>query len=113
MHLAYVNLAVLATLFAVFPAKADCVDPGPAPVIAKGATASEADMKTAHAAVQKFVNALQNYQSCLENQIKTAPPDPDIDLKQAWRAQGNAAVDLAHDIAADYAEQYQIFKSRN
>ncbi len=113
MRFALVNLSTLAALLAVNPANAECADPGPAPAIAQGATATEPEMAATHAAVQKFVDALQAYQACLENQIKSTASDPDFDLKQAWRAQGNAAVDLAQDVAADYAEQYKIFKSRH
>ena len=92
---------------------ADCVDPGPAPKLADGATATEAEMAASHTAVQKFVNALQSYQQCLEQQIRSAGPDIDVNMRQAWRAQGNAAVDLAHEVAEDYEDRYRVYKSHH
>ncbi len=100
-----------ASLLAV-PAWADCVIPGPAPVLPRGEVATHADMKIAHDALQTYVNALESYQTCLEKQITAAPPDTKPELKLAWRAQGNAAIDVAKAASARYAEQYKIFKAR-
>lgn len=106
-----VSAAVAALFLAAGTASADCTRPGPAPAPPRGAVDSLEDMKLAHSAMQTFVDALEAYQVCLEKQIKDAPPDTKEELKLAWRAQGNAAIDLAHQAAQVYSNQYQIFKT--
>jgi hypothetical protein len=91
---------------------AECLLPGPAPVLPRGASATAAEMKAAHDSMQSFVNALEKYQACVENQIKDAPADTPKFMKNAWRAQGNAGIDEAHAAAEAYAEQLKAFKSR-
>jgi hypothetical protein len=91
---------------------AECLMPAPAPPMPKGATASAAEMASAKAVIQDFVNKLQVYQICLETEIKNAPADTTKELKIAWRAQGNAAIDEAQALAADFAAQLKLFKSR-
>jgi len=100
-----------ASLFAG-QAWADCVLPGPEPVVPRGEVATHTDMKIGHDALQTYVNALESYQACLEKQITAAPPDTKPELKLAWRAQGNAAIDEAKAAAARYAAQFKIFKAR-
>ena len=112
MRLRWRTLGVLGALgLAPISAAAECLMPQPAPTIPDGNTASEADLRAAHDAVQGFVNKLQEYQVCLENEVKTAPPDTRPELKIAWRTQGNAAIDQAHDLADDYAQQLKVFKA--
>jgi hypothetical protein len=102
--------AAWACLFMV-DARAECLMPQPAPTIPDGKVATDADMHAGHDTLQAFVNKLQDYQVCLEKQIKAASPDTRDALKMAWRAQGNAAIDEASALAADYAQQLQLFKS--
>jgi len=93
-------------------ARAECILPEPAPVVPDGATASDSEMHAARDSIQKFVNSLQDYQVCLEAEVKSAPPDTRLELKLAWRTLGNAAIDQAQALAADYAQQLAIYKGR-
>lgn len=104
-------LALALGVLPALPARADCVMPGPAPVTPRGAVATLAEMKQAHDALQAFVNALEAFQTCVEDEYKSAPPDTKPEDKRAWRAQGNAAIDLANYLKALYEEQVQIYKA--
>ena len=77
-----------------------------------GATATDEDMKHGHDALQAFVNALQDYQKCMEQQIKDAPPDTKPEIKQRWQANADVAIDAAHEIADVYSIQLRAFKAR-
>jgi hypothetical protein len=94
------------------PVAADCLRPGPVPVLPRGASATAEDMKTQHDALQGFVVGLEAYQTCLEQKIANAPPDTDAAQKEFWRQKGNDAIDEAHALAAAFAEQLQIYKAR-
>jgi hypothetical protein len=68
-------------------------------------------MKVAHSAIQAYVNALEAYQTCVDNEAASTPADQ-ADLKRALVAQGDAAVDAAHSYADGFSEQLKIFKAR-
>ena len=93
-------------------AGAVCADPPRAPAMPQGATASDEDMKEGREALQKYVNILQNYQACVAQQIKDAPPDTKPEVKQQWQANADAAIDAAHSIADVYSIQLRAFKAR-
>jgi hypothetical protein len=107
-----IALVFCASLVCGLPALAECMIPGKAPVPPNGATATVEEMKQGHDQLQSYVNQLEAYQACLEAEIKAAPADADKELKNAWRAQGNAAVDLAQELQTTYAAQIQVFKAR-
>ena len=91
---------------------ATCADPPRAPQMPQGATASDEEMRAGHDALQKYVNALQDYQNCAEAVIKNLPPDTKPAIKQQWEANANAALDAAHEIADVYSIQLRAFKAR-
>jgi hypothetical protein len=93
-------------------AKPDCLLPGPPPVPPDGATATAADMALGHDTIQSFVNELENYQTCRNNQLDHADARVSEQQKQTWLDQGNAAVDEANAIANAFAAQLKIFKAR-
>jgi hypothetical protein len=93
-------------------AGAKCADPPRAPAMPQGATATDEDMKHGHDALQAFVNALQDYQKCIEQEIKDAPPDTKPEVKQRLQANADAAIDAAHEIADVYSIQLRAFKAR-
>ena len=78
----------------------------------QGATATAEDMKDGREALQKYVNILQDYQKCMEQLIKDAPPDTKPELKQQWQANADVAIDAAHEIADVYSIQLRAFKAR-
>jgi hypothetical protein len=94
------------------PAAADCAKPPRAPVMPQGATATDEEMKAGHDALQKYVLILENYQTCLELQVKNAPKDTKPEVKQQWQATADAAIDAAHEIADVYSIQLRAFKAR-
>jgi hypothetical protein len=98
--------------FTVLGADAECAKPPKAPVMPQGATASAEDMKDGHEALQKYVNILQDYQKCMEQLIKDAPPDTKPEVKQQWQANADIAIDAAHEIADVYSIQLRAFKAR-
>jgi hypothetical protein len=106
--------AVAGTVFVLLAAgaSAKCADPPRAPQMPQGATASDEDMKHGREALQTFVNALQDYQKCMEQQIKDAPPDTKPEVKQRWQANADTAIDAAHEIADVYSIQLRAFKAR-
>jgi hypothetical protein len=107
--------AAAALLFAVAlgpQAGADCAEPPHAPVMPQGATASAEEMKAGHDSLQKYVKILEAYQTCMENQIKAAPPDTKPETKQKWQALADSAIDAAHEIADVYSIQLRAYKAQ-
>jgi hypothetical protein len=98
--------------FASPGADAACATPPKAPIMPQGATASAEDMKEGHEALQKYVNILQDYQKCEEQQLKDAPPDTKPEVRQQWQANADVAIDAAHEIADVYSIQLRAFKAR-
>jgi len=92
--------------------KSPCADPPRAPQMPQGATASDEEMREGHDALQKYVNALQDYQNCAEGVIKALPADTNPAIRQQWEANANAAIDAAHEIADVYSIQLRAFKAR-
>src|SRR5471032_3101922 len=99
--------------FAALPAAAaECIQPGPAPVVPDGTTATAGQMGTARTAVQGYVNVLQTFQDCQEAKIKNAPKGTKGEDMQKWRDAGNSAIDTAQALSASYSAQLKIFKAR-
>jgi len=95
------------------PVLADCLYPGPAPVPPDGSTATEADMKLGHDAIQNYVLELEAYQACRNSQADNSPASVTDQQKQTWLAEGNAAVDQATALASAFSVQLKTYKARN
>ena len=93
-------------------ASAECPKPPRAPQMPQGATATDEDMKHGREVLQTYVNVLQEYQKCMDAQIKNAPPDTKPEVKQQWQANADAAIDAAHEIADVYSIQLRAFRAR-
>jgi|GEM_PF-2951940 hypothetical protein len=94
------------------PPAAECMVPGPAPVMPRGTVATAEDMKIQHDAVQAYVKALEAFQACVNAEIDNAPPGTDENTKRAWIAESNHAIDRAQALADAFAEQQRIYKAR-
>ena len=104
---------VAATIFLFSEAAlAECQKPPKGPQMPQGATATDEDMKHGREQLQAYVNILQDYEKCIQAQIKNAPPDTKPEVKQQWAANGDAAIDAAHEIADVYSIQLRAFKAR-
>ncbi|HTJ63292.1 MAG TPA: hypothetical protein VL899_05735 [Alphaproteobacteria bacterium] len=106
--------AALVLLLGILPVAAEAACPAlpKMPQMPQGASASEEDMKEGRQKLQTYVNLLQNYQKCMEDQIKNAPPDTKPETKQKWQANADIAIDAAHEIADIYSIQLRAFKAR-
>jgi hypothetical protein len=93
-------------------APVDCLLPGPPPVPPDGRTSTAAEMKLGQVVIQNFVNELEAYQACRNDQIDHPAPGVSAQQTETWIEQGNAAVDQANAIAGAYSRQLQIFKAR-
>ena len=82
------------------------------PAVPDGATADEESMKTAHDALQAYVNELEAYKACLKQLADSAPADTPQEQVVAWVAQGDAAVDNASYLAAQFSAALKQFKAR-
>ncbi len=97
-------------LLAATGAEAACPRPTEAaPAVPNGATASEETMKAAHDALQAYVNKLENYKACLKD---NPPADTSQEQMVTWFGQGDAAVDSASYLAADFSVALKQFKAR-
>jgi hypothetical protein len=103
---------LLITVAHAFAAAPPCENPPRPPAMPQGATASDEEMKEGHDALQKYVNILQNYEACVTQVIKNAPPDTKPEVKQQLQANADAAIDAAHSIADVYSIQLRAFKAR-
>lgn len=100
-------------LLAATGAEAACPRPtAAAPAVPDGATATEESMKTAHDAIQAYVHLLEDYKACLKSQAESAPADTSQEQALAWIAQGDAAVDSASYLAAEFSVALKQFKAR-
>ena len=90
----------------------DCLLPGPPPVAPDGMTASLADMKLGQTATQNFVQQLEAYQACRDNQADHAPAGTSAAQKDDWIKQGDDAVDEAHALADAFSAQLKVFNAR-
>ena len=109
------HIALSAAVFVVVASSAfaaDCAQPGPAPAIPDGTTATVDQMKAAHQAVQSYALALEAVQDCNEAKIKMAPKGTKPEQLQKMRDEGNAAVDQAKALSDAYSAQVKIFKAR-
>ena len=104
--------AALVAILAVPAAAKECQAPGPAPTIPDGSTATAEQMGAARSAVQSYVNTLQDFQDCVESNIKNAPKGSKQEDLQKLRDQGNAAIDQANALSKSYSDQMKIFKAR-
>jgi hypothetical protein len=113
MHYLTRALSVAAVAaFTAFPVfAADCAQPGEAPIIPDGTTATVDQLKTAHEAVQSYVRSLESFQDCVEARIKMLPKAKPEEL-QKLRDAGNAAIDQAKSLSDNYSAQVKIFKAR-
>lgn len=94
-------IAAAIITFSAVPAFADCTAPSKAvPSIPDGATASEADMKAASAAVKGFMADMQDYMKCME--FANAANSPKY----------TAAQDQLTTLAADFNKQLRAYKSK-
>jgi hypothetical protein len=93
-------------------AEASCARPAAVPPpVPSGATASEESMKQAHDILQAYVNQLEAYKACLKQQADTAPADTPQELAFTWLAQGDAAIDSASYLAAEFSAALKQFKA--
>jgi hypothetical protein len=110
------HLALCAALFAAAAspafAAAECAQPGQAPVIPDGQTATQAQMDEAKQQVQSYVRSLESTQDCYEARIKMTQKSAKPDDLQKMRDAGNAAVSQAQALAAAYSAQKKIFVNR-
>jgi hypothetical protein len=105
--------AAALTALAAVPAMAkECAVPGQAPTVPDGTTATADQMKAAHDGVQSYVNTLQDYQDCLESNIKNAPKGTKGEDLQRLRDKGNAAIAQAEALKNDYVAQVKAYKAR-
>lgn len=104
--------AALAAVAALPAMARECAAPGEAPTIPDGTTATADQMKAARDGVQTYVNTLQDYQDCLELNIKHAPKDTKGEDLQRMRDKGNAAIDQAQALKNTYIAQVKAFKAR-
>ena len=94
-------------------AHADCPRPSATPpAVPDGATATEESMKAGHDALQAYVNLLEAYRACLKQQADNPPAGTTQEQAVAWVAQGDAAVDNASYLAAEFSNALKQFKAR-
>lgn len=91
---------------------AECVMPPMAPAMPQGATATKDEMLAGKAALQKYINALQDFQDCEETRIKGSPKGTKKGTLQEWRDAGNAAIDAANAQQAVFSAQLKAFNAR-
>ena len=109
------HLALCAALLAAAASPAfaaECAQPGQAPVVPDGQTATQAQMDAAKQQVQAYVNSLQSLQDCYEARIKMTQKTAKPDDLQKMRDAGNAAVAQAQGLAVAYSAQKKIFNNR-
>ena len=104
---------VAATIFILAgAASAECAKPPKPPQMPQGATATSEEMQEGRVALQNYVNILQTFQKCREDEIKAAPADTKPEVKQKWAAEADSAIDAAHTIADVYSIQLRAYKAR-
>jgi hypothetical protein len=105
-------MTVLAAVTLSGVGRAECATPPHAPDMPQGATATDEEMKAGHDALQKYVNTLEQYEACIDAEIKAAPPDAKPEDKARLISKADAAIEAAHEIADIYSIQLRAFKAR-
>jgi hypothetical protein len=77
-----------------------------------GASASEADMRAASAAVKEYMAAVETYLACLDEEEKAMGDAVTEEQKKVHTGRHNAAVDALNVVAARYNEQVQAYKKQ-
>ena len=93
-------------------APSECLLPGPPPVPPDGVTATDADMKLGHDAMQNFVNELEAYQACRDAQADHAGPDVSQSDKQKLIDDGDRAIDEANALAHAFGVQLDAYHAK-
>jgi hypothetical protein len=100
-------------LLAATGAEAACPRPPETePAVPNGATATEETMKAAHDGLQAYVHKLEDYRACLKALAENPPADTSQEQALTWIAQGDAAVDSASYLAAEFSVALKQFKAR-
>lgn len=102
-------------LMSLFSLQAEAACPRPSdapPAIPDGRTADESQIKTARGAIQDYVNKLEAYDRCLKDLEANPPADATPQQRAAWIAAGEAAIDSAQMLAAEFSAALQQFKAR-
>ncbi len=87
-----------------------CVAPDTAPPqTPNGATATDAQMKAAHDALQAYVDKLEALQACLNHAAQTSGSDVPPQLRDTWINRGNGAIDEANLLAEAFANAKDAF----
>ncbi len=112
-----VSQAAILFLFALLArgaagAEPGCVQPGHMPQMPQGATATDEEMKEGHDTLQRFVQVLEDYQKCMEQKVKNAPPDTKPEVRQKWQGEADGAIEAAQEIADIYSIQLRAYKAR-
>lgn len=103
--------ALLCTTATAQAAQIDCAKPE-VPVVPDGATATEADLAEAGAAVRTFIEAGQGYLACLEEKEAAYGDAITAEQQSLINAIYNATVETMETAAAQYNEAIGIFRAR-
>jgi hypothetical protein len=90
-----------------------CRFPDSPPRQPDGATASAAEMQASHDAIQHYVELLEAFQACRNKQIDDPSLPASLEQKRTWLNEGNAAVDQANELAAQFSAQLKVWRARN
>jgi hypothetical protein len=112
---------VLAALFAVGHANAECVYPKAPTSMPDGKTATEEEMIAGMKAVKEYNAAVTAYLNCLETEMQAriteagpdAPADQIVQIKSIHSKRHNAAVEELEAHAARFNEQVRAYKARS
>ena len=108
-----ITLAALVLACSLAPqAEAACEYPGDVK-LPDGATATEADMTAASAAVRQYVAAIEAYANCLDTEFAALPAEQQTpDAKAMVNKRYNAAEDAKVATANAFNEQLRAFKAK-
>jgi hypothetical protein len=91
---------------------AECVFPGPAPVMPQGATSSKNEMSAGKLRHDQYIAALQSFKSCQAKQIATAPKSTKPQVLKSWRDSVEAADDAITAVDLLYQSQMWAYENR-
>lgn len=103
----------LALGFASLNAFAACENPTMVQSMPDGATSTMDDMIAAQAAVRTYMEAMETYLACLNEDIEASGDDAAAEFRSLMVTRYNTAVTELETVAASFNEQLQAYRTAN
>jgi hypothetical protein len=104
--------AILAVTAIAPVVAAECVMPGPAPMMPQGVSASKKEMAAGKVTLDEYVGLVESFKACQQKRISSAPKSTKEAALKNWRNSLLAADDAITAIKFQYQAQSWAYANR-